>query len=118
MTTSHMRISPVNPVIQKTLESCITKDIFINEVCQDSDSVTYIIRSEQGSDITKFGFQSNCTDFILKNGGQEMLDEQYKGHQCPENQKMDEADLTLIIDSSSLPTTSKVKNSMSDEEKE
>ena len=31
---------------------------------------------------------------------------------------MEEADLTLIIDSSGLPTTSKVKNSMSDEEKE
>ena len=41
--------------------------------------------SEQGSDITKFGFSSNCTEFILKNGGQEMLDEMYKDHKCPEN---------------------------------
>jgi len=37
------------------------------------------VAKEDGSSIVKFGFTCNCTKQILANGGQEMLDELYKG---------------------------------------
>ena len=44
-----------------------------------------------------FGFSSLCTAEIMKNGGQEMLDELYADNKCDDSEKMDGIDLTLKI---------------------
>ena len=53
----------------------------------------------------KFGFNSNCHKAIMSNGGQEMLDELYKGLVLPEEKSIKAAQITLAIDASGLAKT-------------
>jgi hypothetical protein len=64
----------------------------------------------------KFGFKCNCTKDILKNGGQDVLDELYKENQIPESEWLPDFDITLGIDTSKLPKTQKIKKGLDEAE--
>lgn len=53
--------------------------MFIRETAYDYDNCLYFVARDEGSDLVKFAFSCNCTKAIFANGGQEMLDELYKG---------------------------------------
>jgi hypothetical protein len=61
-----------------------------------------IVRTEKEPDTLKLGFSCNAFKQIMENGGQEMLDELYKG-QVIEN--LEGSDITLGIDVSNIPKT-------------
>ena len=65
----------------------------------------YIIRETASPDVIKFGFSCNCLESILKNGGQEMLDELYKGLVLPKDQGHPDAQITIAIDASGIQQT-------------
>jgi hypothetical protein len=51
----------------------------MREVAYDYDQCIYFVSREEGSDIIKFGFSCNCSKQILANGGEQMLNDLYKG---------------------------------------
>jgi hypothetical protein len=112
-----MKISPVNPVVHKCIKTYLTKDQFGSTHFYDYDNCEYyIIRETANPDVIKFGFSCNCLESILKNGGQEMLDELYKGLVLPKDQGHPDAQITIAIDASGIQQTQKVKKEMSAEE--
>ena len=111
-----MSISPSNPVMYQNLKGAVTKDILIKEQCYDYDNCIYFVSKEMEQDQILFGFKCNCTNVILQNGGQEVLDELFKENQIPKEQWLPGFDITLGIDTSKLPKTQKVKKNMSEEE--
>mmetsp|Transcript_18517 Transcript_18517/g.28436 ORF Transcript_18517/g.28436 Transcript_18517/m.28436 type:complete len:141 (-) Transcript_18517:460-882(-) len=52
----------------------------------------------------------------MENGGQEMLDEIYKGQVLTGGDALPDSNVTLAIDCSNIPKTQKVKKTMSEEE--
>ena len=104
--------SPSNPIIYKTLRSCLLRDVPIKETIYDYDQCVYFIESEIGNPLIKFAFASKCTKEILENGGRLMLEDIYKEHALPESQGIAEFDLTLGIDNSKLPQIQKIKKTM------
>lgn len=57
----------------------LCRDIYIKETAFDYDNCIYFVEKGESSSLIKFGFTCNCTKQILANGGQQMLDELYKG---------------------------------------
>ena len=104
------------------------RDILIRETAFDYDNCIYFVSKEDGSNMVKFGFTCNCSKQILANGGQEMLDELYKGmrigcgdrnivdYQIAASEWLPDFDITLGIDCSKLPKTQKIKKDMDEEE--
>lgn len=112
-----MKISPVNPVVHKCIKTYLTKDSYGEAHFYDYDNCEYFVqRTDQDPDMIKFGFNSNCHKAIMSNGGQEMLDELYKGLVLPEEKSIKAAQITLAIDASGLAKTQKVKKTMGEEE--
>ena len=56
------------------------RDVFLRETAYDYDNCIYLVARDTGSPILKFGFSCNCTKDILAKGGQQMIDELYKGN--------------------------------------
>lgn len=88
----------------------------MRETAFDYDNCIYYVMKDEGSSLIKFGFKCNCAKEILANGGQQMLDELYSGkwrqtpvisieYKLPESEKLQDFDITLGIDSSTLPKT-------------
>lgn len=51
----------------------------MRETAYDYDQSVYFVQKDEGSSIVKFGFACNGSKQILNNGGDQMLDELYKG---------------------------------------
>jgi hypothetical protein len=85
------------------------------EMAFDYDNCIYFMSRDVDSEMIKFSFKCNCTKQILANGGQEMLDDLYKGKHIiylslidfllPPSELIEEYDLTLGIDTSKFPKT-------------
>jgi hypothetical protein len=85
-----MSNSPSNPIIHQILKSCLTKyftyhtltplrDITIRETAYDYDQSIYFVQKDEGDPVIKFGFTCNGNKQILNNGGDQMLNDLYKG---------------------------------------
>ena len=55
--------------------------------------------------MVRFSLKCNCADAIFANGGQEMLEEEYKEYLIPKEEYEDGFDITLKIDTSGFPAT-------------
>ena len=62
-------------------------------------------RNDETPDMIKFGFSCNCFKQIMENGGQDMLDECYKDNQLPQDQWLQDSEITLAIDASQMLKT-------------
>jgi len=51
----------------------------LRETAYDYDHCQFFVSTDQGSDIVKFGFKCQGSKEILANGGEQMLNELYKG---------------------------------------
>lgn len=51
----------------------------MSETAYDYDNCIYHIERKEDSDIIKFAFSCNCTKVIMANGGEQMLNDFYKG---------------------------------------
>jgi len=56
-------------------------------------------------DVLMLGFNCNCYQQIMDNGGQEMLDTLYKGLVLPAAEGLDQCNLTLKIDAGQMGKT-------------
>ena len=65
--------------------------------------------------MVRFSLKCNCADAIFANGGQEMLEEEYKEYLIPKEEYEDGFDITLKIDTSGFPATQKIKKSDDEE---
>ena len=85
------------------------------ETAYDYDNVIYKVEGFGDSKFVKFSFKSNCSKHIMANGGVEMLESLYKEHMLPESEYDPLFDVSLKIDTTSIPKTQKVKKSMDEE---
>ena len=61
-----MKISPINPVVHKSIKNFLTKDSIGLETFYDYDNVEYVIqKDEEDPDTLKFGFTCNCFEQIM-----------------------------------------------------
>lgn len=63
-----------------------------------------------------FSFKCLCSQQIMENGGQDMLDAMYSDLKCDESEKNPDYDVTLKIGTGDMPQTQKVSKKMSEEE--
>ncbi len=73
-----MHISPVNPIIKKTISDFLQKDLFYAEHVYDYDNTIFLISGIEGAKLVRFSLKCNCPDEIMANGGTELLEEEYK----------------------------------------
>lgn len=97
----------------------IFRDSFGEETFYDYDKCEYVLnRVDTNPDVLKFGFSCMCYKQIIENGGQDMLNELYKDCLLPEDEQLQQCDITLKIDASNMLKTEKVKKTMTEEESE
>jgi|DEB19_MinimDraft_2_1074335.scaffolds.fasta_scaffold25736_2 hypothetical protein len=114
-----MYISPTNPVVKKVLNDFMAKELFTSvETAYDTDNVVYRVYGDEEKKQFKFCFSSNCSAYILENGGMKMLEAKYKEFLRPKSEWDPDFDLTLFIDLNEMPKTKKVKKSMEEAEAE
>lgn len=115
-----MHISPSNPVVKKVLTDFMSKELFTSiETAYDTDNVVYRVYGNEDAKKFRFAFKSNCSKFLLDNGGREMLEEKYKEFNAEILSKDDpDFDVTLVIDLNDMPKTKKIKKSMEEAEAE
>lgn len=76
------------------------------ETFYDYDNCEYVMqKNEDDPETLKFGFSCNCFDQIMKNGGQDMLDELYKDNLLPKDRSLENSQITLGIDTSGIQKT-------------
>lgn len=76
------------------------------ETFYDYDNCEYVMqKNEDDPETLKFGFSCNCFDQIMKNGGQDMLDELYKDNLLPKERSLENSQITLGIDTSGIQKT-------------
>ena len=104
-----MYLSPSNPIIKKTVNDFLSKDLFFDEHVYDYDNTIYLISGVEGANQVRFSFNCNCPDQIWANGASEMLEEEFKDYLLPKEEFDAGYCVTLAIDTSKFAQTKKVK---------
>ena len=113
-----MYVDPVNPIIKKTLSEYLQKELEFGEQSFDFDDTVYTVAGDPENEKVWFQFKCNNAEVIMENGGMEMLEQEYAQFMCPRDQWVPDWDVTLVISTSDLPKTQKVKRSMTEAEQE
>lgn len=79
-------------------EYLIKSDKFGEVTFYDYDNCNYILsRSAEEPEMLKLGFNCNCFEQLMANGGQDMLNEIYKENLLPNERQLPNTDITLGI---------------------
>lgn len=66
--------NPVNPIVRRTLNEFLQKELSYSEQSFDSDDVVYQMVGDPDNSRVLFSFRCNAADAIFANGGNEMLE--------------------------------------------
>ena len=111
-----MHVEPSNPIVMKVMQDFLTKDLYYSEQAFDYDNVVYQISGDEETKKVTFSFKCNCAKEVFAHGGNEMLEELYQEFMVYPSQYEDGFDVSLKIDTSDFPKTTKIKKSMDEEQ--